>query len=120
YTVGEIATDIFQTQANNIGKEYSHWNGVDVGVRARLQKQTLAGGLSTGRTSLDNCDVVGKLIAVNATSGGGLINFATGPLYCHQDTNFLTQVKGYGSYTLPADVQLAATFQSIPSLALAS
>ena len=53
-------------------------------------------------------------------SSGGLVNFATGPLYCHQDTNFLTQVKGYAAYSLPADVQIAATFQSIPGQSLSA
>jgi hypothetical protein len=46
--------------------------------------------------------------------------FTANPLYCHQDTNFLTQVKGYAAYTLPADVQIAATFQSIFTQALAA
>jgi hypothetical protein len=117
YTVGGIPTDTYQTMTDSIGKAYSHWNGVDIGVRARMAKLNVAGGLSTGRTSLDNCDVVEKVIVLNppgvTTNAGGLVPFATGPLYCHQDTNFLTQVKGYAAYTLPADVQLAATFQSI-------
>ncbi len=134
YTVGGIATDYYQTQADDIGKVYSHWNGVDIGVRARLPKLALAGGLSTGRTSLDNCEIAEKLIAVNLpsfpqpaggnslSSGGGLISFATntGPLYCHQDSNWVTQVKGYASYTLPWEVQLAATYQGIPGLPLAA
>jgi hypothetical protein len=130
YTVGGIPTDIYQTQADSIGKEYSHWNGVDINVRARMARLNVAGGLSTGRTSVDNCDIVNKLIAVNtatlngggtaSSSAGGLISFGTGPLYCHQDSNFLTQVKGFAAYTLPADVQLAATFQSIPGQSLAA
>jgi hypothetical protein len=136
FTVGGIPTDLFQTQADSIGKIYSHWNGVDIGVRARMAKLNVSGGLSTGRTSVDNCDVVNKLIVVNAaataavvspsatatasSNNGGLINFATTPLYCHQDSNFLTQVKGYAAYRLPADVQIAATFQSIPGQPLAA
>jgi carboxypeptidase family protein len=124
FTVGGIATDIYQTMADSIGKMYTHWNGVDIGVRARMAKLNVSGGLSTGRTSLDNCDVVGKVIAVNpasvTTTSAGLVPFATSPLYCHQDTKFLTQVKGYAAYSLPAGVQLAATFQSIPGQALAA
>lgn len=127
FTVGGIPTDNFQTQADSIGKVYSHWNGVDVGVRARMAKLNVSGGLSTGRTSIDNCDVVRKLIVVNAVStatassnNGGLINFSTTPLYCHQDSNFLTQVKGYAAYRLPADVQIAATFQSVAGQPLAA
>ena len=102
-TVGGIPVDNFQTFANNYGNQYEHWNGVDVNVNARLQKGVLvAGGFSTGRTSTDNCDVVPKLDNPS-------------PLYCHVDTKFLTQVKAFGSYTIPGvDVTVAATVQSIP------
>ena len=62
----------------------------------------LQGGLSTGRTTTDNCDVVTKLDNPS-------------PLYCHVDTKFLTQVKFLGSYTMPrVQVQISGTFQSIP------
>src|SRR5262249_2443509 len=45
----------------------------------------------------------------------------TSPLYCHVDTNFLTQVKGFGTYTVPKiEVQIAGTFQSIPGPQLAA
>ena len=64
--------------------------------RRRRQRQRAAqggvlvqGGVSTGRTSTDNCDVVAKLDNPS-------------PLYCHVDTAFLTQVKVLGSYLDPA------------------
>jgi hypothetical protein len=130
FTVGGIPTDIYQTLADSIGKEYSHWNGVDINVQARMARLNVSGGLSTGRTAIDNCDIVEKLIVVNtaisnsggtaSSSAGGYVNFGTGPLYCHQVSNFLTQVKGFAAYTFPADVQLAATFQSIPGQPLAA
>jgi hypothetical protein len=124
FTVGGIATDIYQTMADSLGKMYTRWNGVDIGVKSRLSRLAVSGGLSTGRTSLDNCEIVEKVIAVNpasvTTTSAGLVPFATSPLYCHQDTKFLTQVKGYAAYSLPAGVQIAATFQSIPGQALAA
>ena len=48
-------------------------------------------GVSTGRTSTDNCEIVAKLpeIISNATTA-----LPTG--YCHMDSPFLTQVKGHG------------------------
>ncbi len=127
FTVGGIPQDIFSTQADKEGKVYSHWNGVDIGVRARMARLNVSGGLSTGRTSIDNCDVVRKWISVNlaavstaSSNNAGLVNFSSSPLYCHQDSNFLTQVKGYASYSFPADVQLAATWQSIPGQPLSA
>ena len=124
FTVGGIATDNYTTQADKLGKVYTHWNGVDVNVRARLSRLTLQGGTSTGRTSLDTCEVAAGVIALGSatatTTSAGLVPYSTSPLYCHQDTNFLTQVKGFAAYTLPAGVQLAATFQSIPGPVLAA
>src|SRR5262249_45260361 len=41
--------------------------------------------------------------------------------YCHTATGFLTQIKGLGSYTVPRlDVQVSATFQSLPGQQLAA
>ena len=38
-----------------------HWNGVDFSANARLQNGVmLQGGVSTGRTTTDNCDVIGQ------------------------------------------------------------
>jgi len=99
--VGQVNN--YVTFANNFGNQIEHWNGIDASVNVRLQGGLLVqGGLSTGRTTTDNCDVVAK---VNNPS----------PLYCHVDTNFLTQFKLLGTYTIPkADVRVAATFQSFP------
>ena len=99
--VGQVNNLI--TFAGDFGKQIQHWNGVDVTVDARVrQGVVLQGGLSTGRTSTDNCDVVAK---VDNPS----------PLYCHVDTTFQTQLKMLGAYTIPRiDVQVAGTFQSIP------
>jgi len=89
--------------AGDFGKQIQHWNGVDVTMDARVrQGVVLQGGLSTGRTTTDNCDVVSK---VDNPS----------PLYCHVDTKFLTQLKMLGAYTIPkVEVQIAGTFQSVP------
>ena len=91
------------TLASNYGKQIEHWNGVDVTVNARLGRGVLLqGGLSTGRTMTDNCDVVAKIDNPSTR-------------FCHVETSFLTQVKFLGSYTVPkADVQVSGTFQSIP------
>lgn len=89
--------------ASDFGKRISHWNGVDLTVDVRLpQRITLQGGLSTGRTSTDDCDVLSKVDSPSTR-------------FCHVDTKFLAQVKMLGTYVVPrVDVQLAATFQSMP------
>ena len=91
------------TLASDYGTQLEHWNGIDVTVNARPGRGTLLqGGLSTGRTMTDNCDVVAKIDNPSTR-------------FCHVETSFLTQVKFLGSYNVPkADVQVSGTFQSIP------
>ena len=97
-TVGRLQDEI-TTSADNFGTRQRHWNGVDVSVNARLNKLMVQGGLSTGRTTQDDCE-----LGVDAPN----------ELFCHETTPFLTQVKLLGSYTLPYDIQIAATFQNVP------
>jgi hypothetical protein len=100
--VGQV--DNYQTLARKLGKQIEHWNGVDVTMDVRLQGGAVVqGGLSTGRTTTDDCEVV-------ANSGNN-----PSPLYCAVQTAFLTQVKLLATYTVPRiDVNLATTFQSTP------
>jgi hypothetical protein len=101
--VGQV--DNFVTFASNYGKQIEHWNGVDFTINARPRNGVLLqGGVSTGRTSTDNCEVRAQV-----TESGPLNPF------CHVDTKFLTQVKLLGTYTVPkVDVVVSSTFQSLP------
>jgi hypothetical protein len=123
--VGQV--DNYFTAASNFGEMIEHWNGFDASVNVRLQGGVLVqGGLSTGRTSQDYCDVAQELPeylfgAALAGGGGGqaVSTFNAGTWmpasYCRQQSKFLTNVKLLGTYTVPRiDVQLAATFQSFP------
>jgi Carboxypeptidase regulatory-like domain len=105
--------DNFVTFTNNYGKFLEHWNGVDVTVNARLQRGVmLQGGVSTGRTSMDVCDIRAELPELNITTP---FTVNTTTPFCHIDSNFLTQVKMLGTYTVPKiDVQFSGTFQSLP------
>jgi hypothetical protein len=105
--VGQV--DNYVTFADNFGSQIEHWNGIDVSVNARpRQGVLLQGGVSTGRTSTDNCGIRAVVPEVAAA----VVPFNP---FCHVDTNFLTQVKLLGTYTVPkVDVQLSATFQSLP------
>jgi hypothetical protein len=101
--VGQV--DNYSTFANNVGRQIEHWNGVDLSMNARLNRVMVQGGISIGRTSTDNCDILANLPEINPV----------GRPYCHVDTAFLTQAKLLGTYAVPKiDLQLAATFQSLP------
>jgi hypothetical protein len=106
--VGRV--DNYTTFADNFGKQIEHWNGVDFTVNARPREGVvLQGGLSTGRTSTDNCDLRAKLPEITQLPGGVGVPLVN----CHMDTNFLTQVKFLGTYLVPKiDVQFGATLQS--------
>ncbi len=108
---------------NSLSKKYGtqteHWNGVDITAQLRVTGGALlSGGVSTGRRTTDNCDIVAKMpemlfAAQNLTNANA--NVWLPAQWCAQSEPFLTQVKGYGSYTVPkVDIQVSGSFQSIP------
>jgi hypothetical protein len=103
------------TRASNYGKQLERWNGIDVGVNARPREGlVLFGGVSTGKTMSDNCEIVEQIPESLAVAQGATT--VTRPReYCRMESPFLTQIKANGAYTIPrADVLVSATFQSIP------
>ena len=81
---------------------------------ARVENILLQGGLSTGRVSRDYCDLLSQVPEAAAT-GSATGDADTGTLeHCSRSANWLTQLKLMGSYTLPYDIQLAATLQNQP------
>jgi Carboxypeptidase regulatory-like domain len=89
--------------ASDYGEQYEHWQGGDLTLNARLPNGLLLqGGLSSGKGTTDNCDVVTKI-------GGN-----PSQLYCHQETPFRTQVKFVFAYLFPWKMQFAGTYQSLP------
>ena len=113
----------FNTLSDKYGKQIEHWDGVDVNVTTRLQNGLMfQGGLSSGRTLEDNCEIVAKLpemldiAARNNTDPFGAAPAMTRPAqYCHRQTPMLTQFKLYGVYTVPkVAVELAGTLRSMP------
>ena len=104
-------------QVNNItrsssayGDRIEHWNGVDLNVNARLPKALLQGGVSTGRTYENDCDIVRN---VPESIPGGR-SAANSERHCRTQSPFLTQLKVLGAYTLPYQIQLSGTLQSTP------
>jgi hypothetical protein len=90
------------TLSSEYGEQEETWNGVDFTMNARLPgRAILQGGVSTGKTMTDRCDVVTKVDNPSR-------------LYCRVETSLLTQAKLVGSLTLPWSLRFAATFQSVP------
>jgi hypothetical protein len=113
------------TLSDRYGKQTEHWNGVDVTMQLRATGGALfSGGVSTGRRTTDNCEIVAKLPEMLLGRAGGAQPLNLGDnnpnvwlpsQWCHQEEPFLTQVKAFGSYVVPrVDVQIAGSFQSIP------
>ena len=101
-----LAPNNLFTLARDYGDQIQQWNGFDLTMNARIRSDLyLQGGMSTGRTLTDNCDILEKI------PEAAPLNIP----YCRQLTNFLTQVKFLGSYTVPrVAIQLSGAFQSLP------
>ena len=115
--VGQV-NNLF-TQASNYGDYKETWNGVDVNLSLRLGRGTvLQGGTSTGRTSLDVCDLRAQLPELTVAAP-----YVVGPTSpnCNIPGKFQTQVKFLGTYAVPkVDVQIAATYRSLPGVGMLS
>jgi hypothetical protein len=85
--------------ASRFGKQQSHWDGGDVTVNARLAALNLQGGLSTGKTMTDNCEIKPQSPSTR---------------FCHTETRFLTDVTALAAYTLPwQDIQVSGTYRNL-------
>jgi hypothetical protein len=102
--------DNFITSVDPFGKRSEVYNGFDVSMNARFGNGgLLQGGLSSGKTVVDNC------VTVDSPQ-------ASRPGYCQDILPFKgqTQVKFAGVYPLPLRLQFSATFQSIPGTPIAA
>jgi hypothetical protein len=99
------------TWGSNFGEEYSRYNGVLVNLSARTHSGiTFQGGINSGKTVTDTCDVRAHLPELALTNP-----------YCHVDSGFVTRVTGLGSYTVPkVDVLVSGTFRSDQGAMLAA
>jgi hypothetical protein len=100
-----LATNEIMTFARNYGKVVHQWNGVDVTLNAQPREGLMVqGGVSTGRTTRDDCEVRAKLPET-----------ALANPYCRLQEDFLTSIKFIGSYLIPRiDVQFSTSFRSEP------
>ncbi|HKE82567.1 MAG TPA: carboxypeptidase regulatory-like domain-containing protein [Vicinamibacterales bacterium] len=115
----------------NFGDQKENWQGIDVSVVARMRNGlTVQGGTSTGRRFADGCAVRAKLpelgsgptgltnssVTANVTAlGGGAFALSVNNPYCRIAEPYRTDFRGLATYIVPkADVQLSATWASIP------
>jgi hypothetical protein len=110
----------YVTSAKHYGKQIEHWNGADLTIDVRLHAMLLQGGLSTGRSSTDVCDIVDAVPEILGMMGAlGTRQIAWSLNQCHVDTSLQTQLKFLGTYTVPKiDLQLAGTVVSSPGVEL--
>lgn len=122
--VGQVDDHI--TSAKSFGEQTEHWNGVDITLNSRPRSGVFVmGGISTGRTTTNSCEVLAKLpemLTSNILPTLATFNAGVSTLeYCNLASPFLTQLKLMGSYTVPrVDVQISATAQSIPGPQIAA
>ena len=104
--------------SSDVGRMQEHWNGIDLGVNARLQSGLhVQGGVSLGKTMTDICDLLVKepeLLTIPANAAQNLPPSQRSVTMCHNEEPWLTQVKVFGTYTLPkADVQVSGSYRNV-------
>jgi carboxypeptidase family protein len=124
--VGQL--NFITTAADNKGTRIQHWNGVDLTANARMRGILLQGGVSVGKTSVNECDLVKNTPNVLFRGTGTeripfdycdnvtVSSVATGSVLGGSTTPWQAQVKFLGSYMLPYQVQVSAAYQSIPGI----
>ena len=119
-------TNNLVTMASNYGTQTLRWQGFDLSASVRAWAGlTFQGGLSTGSTLNDNCDVLAQLpeLGLPSMNSGFAPAGATTTPYCHTTTPYgaLTSVKGLGTYLVPrVGLQLSAALQSSPGQPIAA
>jgi hypothetical protein len=107
--------------ASDFGKQYEHFNGVDIALNARFGRGGLAqGGLSTGQTVTDNCALVLGNPQIALATGGATASRANNA-FCHVvlPWSAQTQVKFQVNYPLPwYGIQVSGTFQDLPGISI--
>ena len=115
---GRTADD-FITLSKNYGDQTERWHGVDVNLRTRLENGLLVqGGLSTGSTLTDICEVAEQvpemLFGAQILNTNNANNWLPAQ-YCRQQSPFLTNIKVLATHTIPrVDVLISGTFRSVP------
>jgi hypothetical protein len=127
--VGQV--DELAQPSSSFGELEENWQGVDVGVTARLRNGlTVQGGTSTGRKLADGCAVRANLpeygrgvrdetnssVTANVNAlGGGDTALSVRNHQCRLEEPYRTDFRGLATYTVPkVDVQVSGTWISAP------
>jgi hypothetical protein len=105
------AANTRQTFSDRIGRQTEHWNGFDATLNIRVRGRLLQGGVSSGRTTIDACELVARVPEAQLPNLGAipLLPPGLGAPYCRQQTKLLTQMKALGVYPVPRlGVQIGA------------
>lgn len=113
--------DNFVTHASNYGRQTNIHNGVDVTLNARMGGAYLTGGISTGQTATDSCEVlraVPEAVAQTTQVPAAFRATAAPQRACLADPPWSaeTQLKLSGTYRLPSDFLVSANYQNIPAI----
>ena len=111
---GSIAVaNELRTGAGNFGGDAESWDGIDITIDGRVDKFLIQGGYSTGRGKFDSCALNAAVPEQQADPRGARRDDL--PLnFCSITEDWLQQLKLIGSYTLPYDIQIAATYSNAP------
>jgi hypothetical protein len=99
----------YNTFASNYGRMLHHWNGIDVTTTSRLAGGvTATGGVTVGRTSFNDCEMVSQLPEMFSTT--------LSPLqFCDFQSGWGPQFKLLASYMVPwQSIRISGNFQSLP------
>src|SRR5205807_404350 len=121
--VGKV--DEWATNAKNYAQQTENWQGIDVGVNARLRNGlTVQGGTSSGRRLSDSCALKAALPEQGQGTRGATTSIAGGSPtnpYCRVVEPYLTQIRGLATYTIPRiNLQVSGTWANNPGPELAA
>lgn len=100
-------------KAKTFGKQSEIYNGADVTLNARFGDGQISGGLSTGQTVTDVCDILNNYPNVSLGSITSSGNSPTAECRTTPPWSALTQIKFNGMYALPWDMRISATYQNV-------
>ena len=115
--------DYVRTLASHYGDMTEVFDGIDITTVARFGKAQFQGGLATGRTVTDNCNL--KIDSpATATAGSpagaalalGVVDLRPGFCNVSRPWGSSTQVKFNVVYALPWDFQASSIYQNIPGV----